>query len=83
MSSLSIGIVNSQNAVERVVALEDVGKQIVNWGLIVVLAWIGAMKLPPMKRWASNRWSPIVLSSVGCTISSVCDRSQRCSDALR
>jgi reactive chlorine resistance protein C len=44
MSSLSIGIVNAQNAVERVVALEDVGKQIVNWGLIVVLAWIGAMK---------------------------------------
>jgi reactive chlorine resistance protein C len=44
MSSLSIGIVNAQKVVERVVALEDVGKQIVNWGLIVVLAWIGAMK---------------------------------------
>jgi uncharacterized membrane protein YkgB len=44
MSSLSIGIVNAQNAVERVVPLEDVGKQIVNWGLVVVLAWIGAMK---------------------------------------
>jgi reactive chlorine resistance protein C len=44
MSSLSMGIVNARNAVERVVAIEDVGKQIVNWGLVVVLAWIGAMK---------------------------------------
>jgi uncharacterized membrane protein YkgB len=44
MSSLSTGIVNARNAVEQVVAIEDVGKQIVRWGLVVVLAWIGAMK---------------------------------------
>ena len=29
--------------VGRVVAIEDAGKQIVRWGLIVVLAWIGGM----------------------------------------
>ncbi|HLK80688.1 MAG TPA: DUF417 family protein [Xanthobacteraceae bacterium] len=44
MSSISIGIVNAQNAVERVVAIEDMGKTIVRWGLVVVLAWIGGMK---------------------------------------
>jgi uncharacterized membrane protein YkgB len=44
MGSISIGIVRVRTTVERVVAIEDVGKQIVRWGLIVVLAWIGAMK---------------------------------------
>jgi uncharacterized membrane protein YkgB len=44
VSSISIGIVNAQNAVERVVAIEDMGKTIVRWGLVVVLAWIGGMK---------------------------------------
>jgi uncharacterized membrane protein YkgB len=44
MSSISIGIVRIQPTVGRVVAIENAGKQIVRWGLIVVLAWIGAMK---------------------------------------
>jgi uncharacterized membrane protein YkgB len=44
MSSVSIGIVNARTAGERVVAIEDVGKAIVRWGLVVVLAWIGGMK---------------------------------------
>jgi reactive chlorine resistance protein C len=44
MSSISIGIVRVQTTVERAVAIEDAGKQIVRWGLIVVLAWIGGMK---------------------------------------
>ena len=44
MSSISIGKVNVRSAVERVVAIEDLGKAIVRWGLIVVLAWIGGMK---------------------------------------
>jgi uncharacterized membrane protein YkgB len=44
MSSTSIGIVRVRTTVERVVAIEDAGKQIVRWGLIVVLAWIGGMK---------------------------------------
>jgi uncharacterized membrane protein YkgB len=44
MSSASIGIVHARSAIERVVSIEDVGKAIVRWGLIVVLAWIGAMK---------------------------------------
>jgi uncharacterized membrane protein YkgB len=44
MGSISIGIVRVRTAVERVVAIEDAGKQIVRWGLIVVLAWIGGMK---------------------------------------
>ena len=44
MSSISIGIVHVRTAVERVVAIEDIGKAIVRWGLVVVLAWIGGMK---------------------------------------
>jgi reactive chlorine resistance protein C len=44
MSSISIGIVRVRTTVERVAAIEDAGKQIVRWGLIIVLAWIGAMK---------------------------------------
>src|ERR1700758_3113815 len=44
MSSVSIGIVHARSAIERVVSIEDLGKAIVRWGLIVVLAWIGGMK---------------------------------------
>jgi len=44
MSSTSIGAVNIRTAAERVVAIEDLGRAIVRWGLVVVLAWIGAMK---------------------------------------
>ncbi len=44
MGSISIVIVSVRTTVERVVAIEDAGKQIVRWGLIVVLAWIGGMK---------------------------------------
>ncbi len=44
MSSASIGIVHARSAIERVAIIEDVGKEIVRWGLIVVLAWIGGMK---------------------------------------
>jgi reactive chlorine resistance protein C len=44
MSSISIGVVRLRTTVERVVAIEDVGKEIVRWGLVVVLAWIGGMK---------------------------------------
>jgi uncharacterized membrane protein YkgB len=44
MSSASIGIVHARSAIERVAIIEDVGKEIVRWGLVVVLAWIGGMK---------------------------------------
>lgn len=44
MSSISIGIVNARAVAERVVAIEDMGKAIVRWGVIVVLVWIGGMK---------------------------------------
>ena len=44
MSSISIGGVRLRTTVERVVAIENVGKEIVRWGLVVVLAWIGGMK---------------------------------------
>jgi reactive chlorine resistance protein C len=44
MSSASIGIVDARSAIERVAIIEDVGKEIVRWGLVVVLAWIGGMK---------------------------------------
>lgn len=43
MSSSSVGIVSARTAGEAV-AIEDVGREIVRWGLIVVLGWIGAMK---------------------------------------
>jgi uncharacterized membrane protein YkgB len=44
MSSISIGAVRVRTTVGQVVAIEDVGKAIVRWGLVVVLAWIGGMK---------------------------------------
>jgi uncharacterized membrane protein YkgB len=44
MSSISIGMVRLRTTIESVVAIEDVGKEIVRWGLIVVLVWIGGMK---------------------------------------
>ncbi len=44
MSSFSIGILHARTAVEQVVSVEEIGKQIVRWGLVLVLAWIGAMK---------------------------------------
>src|SRR5713101_7477070 len=44
MSSISIGVVRLRTTVDRVVAIEDVGKEIVRWGLVVVLVWIGGMK---------------------------------------
>jgi reactive chlorine resistance protein C len=43
MSSSSVRIVSARTAVKPV-AIEDVGREIVRWGLIVVLGWIGAMK---------------------------------------
>ena len=44
MSSISIGVVHVRIPVQGVAAIEDVGKAIVRWGLVVVLAWIGGMK---------------------------------------
>jgi reactive chlorine resistance protein C len=44
MGSVSFGIMQARTAVERVVAIEDVGKAIVRWGVALVLAWIGGMK---------------------------------------
>jgi uncharacterized membrane protein YkgB len=44
MGSVSLGITQARTAVERIVAIEDVGKAIVRWGVVLVLAWIGGMK---------------------------------------
>jgi uncharacterized membrane protein YkgB len=44
MGSISIGIVRARTAVERVATIEDVGKAILRWGLVLVVGWIGAMK---------------------------------------
>src|SRR5712692_7387254 len=44
MSSISIGVVRVRTTVKQVVVIEDLGKEIVRWGLVVVLAWIGGMK---------------------------------------
>ncbi len=42
MSSISLG--TARTSLERVVDIEDIGKAILRWGLVLVLAWIGAMK---------------------------------------
>ncbi len=44
MSSISIAVGNTRATSERLFALEDIGKHIVRWGLVLVLAWIGGMK---------------------------------------
>ena len=44
VSSISPGIMSAEAAVEQDVTLEDVGKEILRWGLVVVVGWIGAMK---------------------------------------
>ena len=43
MSSSSIAMASTRTAVDSV-DIENIGREIVRWGLIVVLAWIGAMK---------------------------------------
>jgi hypothetical protein len=48
MSSSSIPIASARTVVDPV-AIEDVGREIVRWGLIVVLAWIGAMKFTALR----------------------------------
>ena len=44
MSSISIGITQARTTLESVIPFEDVGKAIVRWGIVLVLAWIGGMK---------------------------------------
>jgi hypothetical protein len=83
MSSISIGVVRVRTTVEQVVVIEDLGKEIVRWGLVVVLAWIGGMKFTAYERRAFSRWSRTVRLSIGCTISSACDRSPLCSVSSR
>jgi reactive chlorine resistance protein C len=43
MSSSSIAITSVRTVVEPI-TIEDLGREIVRWGLVIVLAWIGAMK---------------------------------------
>ncbi len=43
MRSIAIGV-QLRSAVERHIPIEAIGEQFVRRGLIVVLAWIGAMK---------------------------------------
>ncbi len=43
MSSTPIAVASIRTAVVPV-TIEDIGREIVRWGLIVVLTWIGAMK---------------------------------------
>jgi uncharacterized membrane protein YkgB len=44
MDAISIGKVHAPAVVEQIVTIEEVGKGIVRWGLVLVLAWIGGMK---------------------------------------
>ena len=43
MSSSSVRIVSTRTAIEPA-AIQETGREIVRWGLILVLGWIGAMK---------------------------------------
>ena len=43
MSSSSIAITSVRTVVEPI-TIEDLGREIVRWGLVIVPAWIGAMK---------------------------------------
>jgi uncharacterized membrane protein YkgB len=43
MSSSSIAITSVRTVVEPI-TIEDLGREIVRWGMVIVLAWIGAMK---------------------------------------
>ncbi len=44
MSSISIGTVRARSALEWVVVIEDAGKAIMRWGVVIILTWIGGMK---------------------------------------
>ena len=44
MSAISVGVMQVRTALERVAVVEDVGKAIVRWGVVIILAWIGGMK---------------------------------------
>src|SRR6516164_10019545 len=44
MGAISIGREDVRTKIERVVAIDETGKTIVRWGLVVVLVWIGGMK---------------------------------------
>jgi hypothetical protein len=44
MSSMSVGIMHAQTTVDRIALVEQAGKEIVRWGLVVAITWIGGMK---------------------------------------
>lgn len=44
MEAISIGVARNRSIAESAVSVEQLGKAIVRWGLVLVLAWIGAMK---------------------------------------
>jgi reactive chlorine resistance protein C len=69
MSSISIEIVRARTGIERVVNIEGIGKAIVRWGLVLLLAWIAAMKFTTYE---ATGIEPLVSHSplvAGCTIS--------------
>ena len=44
MSAISVGIVQARSALQRVVTIEHIGKALVRWSVVIILAWIGGMK---------------------------------------
>src|SRR5262250_3443489 len=44
MGAISIGIENVRTKIERVVAIDEAGKVIVRYGLVLILVWTGGMK---------------------------------------
>ena len=44
---MAVGVMRTQSgAVEETVGLEAVGRMILRYGLVLVVGWIGAMRLP-------------------------------------
>ena len=69
--SISIGIVNARTAGESVVAIGEMGKAVVRWGLVVVLMRIGALKFTACEAMGIQPLVAHIQSSNGYTILSV------------
>ena len=67
MSSSSIAITSVRTVVEPI-TIEDLGREIVRRGLVIVPAWIGAMKFTAYQAMVSNPWSHTAPSSAECMI---------------
>ena len=58
MGSISVGI--ERTRITHMVAIDEVGKVIVRYGLVLVLVWIGGMKFTGYEAMAFSLWSRTV-----------------------